>query len=83
MREYGVGYVEVSLRRGIASCMDRLMEHTLDCTAVEYRACLTAMTDMLLLRSLHFAYESARAGSVAGMQGFAGGGQDEQSNGRA
>jgi hypothetical protein len=65
VREYGVGYVEVSLRRGIGSCMDRLMEHTMDCTAVEYRSCVTALTDMLLLRSLYFTYEAARASSAA------------------
>ena len=67
VHKYGAGYVENSLRRGIASCMDRLMEHTLECTAAEYRACVTALTDLLLLRLLHFNYEAARVSGVAGI----------------
>lgn len=65
VRDYGAGFVEISLRRGINSCMERLLERSLDCTLVEYRACLTAMTDMLVLRSLRYTYQAGRARSWA------------------
>ncbi len=69
LREYGIGFIETSLRRGINSCMERLMERALDCTVVEYRACLTALMDLLVLRSLHYTYEAGRARSRASFAG--------------
>ena len=65
VREYGAGFVEISLRRAINSCMARLMERGLDCTVVEYRSCLTALMDLLVLRSLHYTYDAGRARSLA------------------
>ena len=66
VREYGVGFIEIGLRRAINSCMERLMGRALDCTVVEYRACLTALMDLLVLRSLHYTYAAARARNPVG-----------------
>jgi hypothetical protein len=59
LREYGVSFIDIKLSRAISSCMDCLM--TLpgdDFDFSEHRACLVALSDLLILRTLQYRYQA-------------------------
>jgi hypothetical protein len=61
LREYGLELSDQTLQRGIASCMMSLADLPLDAKSCgKRRSCLAALSDLLVLRTLHYKYKRLR-----------------------
>jgi hypothetical protein len=67
LREYGTGFVESRLGHAITDCVTRLVEIPVPGSDfLEHRSCIIALSDLFVLRTLHYKYEAKRM--VAGAQ---------------
>jgi hypothetical protein len=61
LREYGLELSDDALQRAIASCMMSLADLPLDAKSWgKRRSCLAALSDLLVLRTLHYKYKLLR-----------------------
>ncbi len=56
LRDYGTCFIDARLHCAITACMDSLVELPQPFNLAERRACLTALSDLLTLRSLQYRY---------------------------
>ena len=66
LREYGLDLFNISLQRAIAACMFYLNDLPSDSASYLGRlSCLAALSDLLVLRTLHYKYEFRRLANTS------------------